>query len=142
MTTTGPTDADKAAVATLTQRVIAAWAYQDADSFANVFTEDATMVLPAVYVKGREEIRLYMKDSFENKYKDTQVTGKPLDIRFLGSEVAILLSQGGVTAKGESAVSDDQSVRASWLCHKVDGKWWLAAYMNSPAKTPLPVPGT
>ena len=134
--------ADQAAVAALTQRVIAAWAYQDADGFADVFTEDGSMILPGLYRKGREEIREYLKDAFENQYKDTQVTGKPLDIRALGADVALLLTQGGVLAPGESAVSDEQAIRASWLVVKRDGDWMLAAYQNSPAVWSLPVPGS
>jgi uncharacterized protein (TIGR02246 family) len=141
-TPAGPTDADKAAVASLTQKVIAAWAYGDADSFADVFTVDGSMILPGMFRKGREEIRLYLKDAFENQYKNTQVTGKPLDIRFFSGDVAVLLTQGGVLAAGESEVSEQQAIRASWLVHKVDGQWYLAAYQNSPAHTPLPVPGT
>ncbi|HEX6472702.1 MAG TPA: SgcJ/EcaC family oxidoreductase [Streptosporangiaceae bacterium] len=138
----GPTDADKAAVAALTQRVIAAWAYADADAFADVFTEDGTMILPGMYRKGREEIRAYLKDAYANQYKNTQVTGKPLDLRFLAADVALLLTQGGVLAAGESEVSDDQSIRAAWLVVKRDGQWKLAAYQNSPATKALPAPGT
>jgi uncharacterized protein (TIGR02246 family) len=144
MTTTpaGPTDADKAAVAALTQRVIAAWAYHDADGFAEVFTEDATMVLPGLYFNGREEIRTYLKEAFADQYNGTQVTGKPLNLRFLGSEVAVLLTQGGVLGAGESEVADDQAVHACWTAVKKDGQWHLAAYMNSPRTKTLPRPGT
>lgn len=138
---TGPS-ADQAAVAALTQRVVAAWAYQDADGFADVFTEDGTMILPGHYKKGREEIRAYLKDAYRNQYKDTQVTGRPLDTRFLGSDVALLLTQGGLLAAGESHVHDDQAIRASWLVVKRDGEWKLAAYQNSPAFRSLPTPGT
>ncbi len=140
-TVAGPTDADKASVAALTQRVIAAWAYQDADAFADVFTEDGSMILPGLYKKGREEIRAYLRDAYANQYKDTQVTGRPLELRFLSPEVGLLLTQGGVLAAGESEVSDDQAIRASWLVVKQNGEWKLAAYQNSPATKTLPAPG-
>ncbi|WP_067815098.1 SgcJ/EcaC family oxidoreductase [Actinomadura kijaniata] len=137
----GPAAADQAAVAALTQRVVAAWAYQDADSFAGVFTEDGTMILPGLFKKGPDEIRAHMKDAFETTYKGTQVTGRPVDLRFLAPDVALLLTQGGVLAAGESEVSDEQAIRASWLCVKRDGEWRLAAYQNSPAVQSLPTPG-
>ncbi|MFF5229241.1 SgcJ/EcaC family oxidoreductase [Dactylosporangium sp. NPDC000521] len=140
-TTQGPA-ADQVAVAGLTQRVIAAWAYGDGDGFADVFTEDGTMILPGMYRKGREEIRAYLKDAFANQYKNTQVTGKPIDMRFLGDSVVVLQTQGGVLAAGESEVSDDQAIRATWLAVKQDGAWRLAAYQNSPAFKSLPTPGT
>jgi uncharacterized protein (TIGR02246 family) len=138
----GASSADAAAVAALTQRVIAAWAYHDADGFAEVFTEDATMILPGLYKKGREEIRAYLAEAFEGQYKGTQVTGRPIDIRFFGPDAGVLVTQGGVLAPGESAVSDEQAIRASWLVVKQEGEWRLAGYQNSPATKSLPVPGT
>ncbi|MFC5687039.1 hypothetical protein [Amycolatopsis mediterranei] len=40
---------------------------------------------------------------------------------------------------GESAVAEDQAIRASWVVVERDGRWWTAAYENSPAYRPLPV---
>ncbi|WP_409494804.1 SgcJ/EcaC family oxidoreductase [Amycolatopsis sp. cmx-11-12] len=134
--------AEQAAVAALTQKVISAWAYNDADAFADVFTEDGTMILPGLYKKGREEIRTYLKNAFAGPYKGTQVTGKPVDIRFFSSEAGLLLTQGGVLAPGESEVSDSQAIRAAWFVVKQSGEWKLAAYQNSPATTSLPAPGS
>jgi uncharacterized protein (TIGR02246 family) len=134
-TTTNPaglSDADKVAIASLTQRVIAAWAYHDADAFADVFTEDGTMILAGVYHKGRATIRDYMAGAFKGIYKGTQVTGKPLDMRPLGGDAAILLSQGGVLEPGESEVSQSAAIRAAWVVVKQDGRWRLAAYQNTP----------
>jgi uncharacterized protein (TIGR02246 family) len=139
---TMPTAADHAAVAALTQRVIAAWAYGDGDAFAEVFVEDGTMILPGLFKKGREEIRAYLKEAYEGPYKNTQVTGRPLDLRFFGPDSGILITQGGVLAPGETEVSDAQAIRATWTVVKRDGQWRLAAYQNSPAKTKLPDPGT
>ena len=141
MTTTtttpaGLTDADKAAIASLTQRVIAAWAYHDAGSFADVFTEDGTMILAGVYKKGRADIGEYMAAAFEGIYKGTQVTGKPIDMRPLGRDAAILLSQGGVLEPGESEVAESAAIRAAWVVVREDGQWRLAAYQNTPKQSP------
>lgn len=128
-----PTDADAAAIAALTQKVVAAWAYQDADTFASVFTDDGTMILSGVYCAGRYEVRDYMAKAFEGRYRGTQVTGKPISIRSLGPDTAILLSQGGVLEAGETEVSEDGAIRASWLAvRQDDGQWRLAAYQNTP----------
>uniref|UniRef100_UPI003F49A9AB SgcJ/EcaC family oxidoreductase n=1 Tax=Nocardia suismassiliense TaxID=2077092 RepID=UPI003F49A9AB len=143
MTTTEPgTAADQAAIAALTQKVIAAWAYHDADAFAGVFTEDGTMILPGVYKKGRDEIRAFLVESFAGNYKGTQVTGRPLEIRFFTPDSGVLITQGGVLGPGETEVADAQSVRACWTVVKRDGSWHLASYQNTPAKQQLPKPGT
>lgn len=126
------TDADKAAVAGLSQRIVAAWAKHDAEAFARVFTEDGTMILPGAYAKGRAEIQAFMGAGFAGPYKGTQVTGQPFDVRFLSPEVSVLLTQGGVLAPGETEVPPERTIRASWLAVKQDGEWLLAAYQNSP----------
>lgn len=135
------TAADQASVAGLTQQLLTAWARHDADSIADLFTEDGTLTLPGIHRQGREDIRLYFKDAFETHYNGTQVVGQPIGLRFFGSDVALLMSSGGVLAPGEAEVSDAQAIRASWFCARVDGQWKLAAYQNSPAKRTLPVPG-
>ena len=141
-TTEAGTAADQAAIAALTQKVIAAWAYGDADGFANVFTEDGTMILPGIFKKGREEIRAFLVESFAGNYKGTQVTGRPIEIRFFTPDSGVLITQGGVLAAGETEVADSQSIRASWTVVKRDGSWHLASYQNTPAKQQLPKPGT
>nr|BFE50814.1 hypothetical protein GCM10017745_42410 [Saccharothrix mutabilis subsp. capreolus] len=76
--------ADQAAIAALTQKVLAAWAYHDADTFASVFVEDGTMILPGSLATGRDEIREQMAKEWAGRWKGTQVTGKPISIRPLG----------------------------------------------------------
>jgi uncharacterized protein (TIGR02246 family) len=127
------TDADKAALAGLTQQVVVSWAKQDADAFADVFVADGTMILAGVYCEGRDEVRSFMAQAFEGKYRGTQVTGKPISIRFLGPDAAILLSLGGVLEAGQTEVADGSAIRASWLAaRQADGQWKLVAYQNTP----------
>ncbi|MFL6140085.1 MAG: SgcJ/EcaC family oxidoreductase [Frankiaceae bacterium] len=132
MTSTDQREADATAVAGLTRRMVAAWSNHDPDAFAALFTEDGTMILPGLFRNGREEIRSYMADAFENEYKDSQVTGQPLDLRFLSADIAVLLTEGGVIAPGTTEVGDDRAIRATWLAVKQDGEWRLAAYQNTP----------
>jgi uncharacterized protein (TIGR02246 family) len=114
-------------------RIVSAWARQDADEFAGVFTEDGTMILPGnVYLKGRGSIREYMKAAFEGSYKDTRVTGQPVDVRALSGDVAVLVTQGGVMAPGETALADKSAIWATWVITKQEGGWLLAAYQNTP----------
>jgi uncharacterized protein (TIGR02246 family) len=127
------TEADAAAIAALTQKVVAGWKQHDADAFASVFVEDGTMILAGVFCQGRDEVREHMAAAFSGPYKDTQVTGDPIGIRFLGPDVAILLSDGGVLAPGETEVAEERKIRASWLATRQDdGQWLLAAYQNTP----------
>lgn len=125
-------NAEQVAIAALTQRMVTGWAYGEADTIAELFVEDGTLILTGAYCQGREQIRDYFTQAFEGRYRGTQVTGKPISIRSLAPDVAILLSHGGVLGSGETEVSDREAIRASWLCVRREGQWRLAAYQNSP----------
>jgi uncharacterized protein (TIGR02246 family) len=134
MTTTAaqPTKADMAAIASLTQRMIAAWAVADAEAIANLFVDDGTMILAGTYCDNRAAIQAYFAEAFRGEYRDTQVTGKPLASRFLGPDAGVLLTVGGVLEPGETEMSSKQAIRASWTVVRRDGEWRLAAYQNTP----------
>jgi uncharacterized protein (TIGR02246 family) len=128
----GPSPADQAAVWSVSQRIVAAWADNDADAFAAVFAADGTLILPGVYHQGRGAIRQYMASAFAGALRGTRVTGQPIFVRFLGTDAMLLITAGGVLAPGESQVSDANAIRASWLISKQsDGQWLLSAYQNS-----------
>ncbi|MEU5903163.1 SgcJ/EcaC family oxidoreductase [Micromonospora sp. NPDC047527] len=123
---------DQAAIAAVPGRIVQAWAAHDADAFADVFTADGTMILPGLFQRGRDDIRDFMAKGFAGPYKGTQVTGQPFDIRVLSTDVALLLTDGGVLGPGETEVPTERAIRASWLLVRTDDGWRLAAYQNSP----------
>lgn len=129
----GPIDADVAAARDVPRRIVAAWADNDGDAFAAVFTQDASLILPGnVYLKSREEIRSYMTAGFAGPYKGTQVYGVPVNVRFLRPDVALMITEGGVLAPGETTVAPERAVRAAWLLAKQEGTWLITAYQNTP----------
>jgi uncharacterized protein (TIGR02246 family) len=127
----GNAAAEQAAIAAVTQRVVAAWAAHDADAFSRVFIEAGTMVMPGVYLKGRDKIRDYMANAFASDYKGTRVTGSPLNMQFLSESSGVLLTEGGVVHPGENKPTSERAIRASWIVVKENGNWQLAAYHNS-----------
>jgi uncharacterized protein (TIGR02246 family) len=123
---------DVAAAAKAPQRIVEAWAANDADAFAAACTEDATMLLPGdVFLKSREEIRDFMAKGYAGPYKGTRVFGEPLSIRFVGDGVCVLVTQGGVLKPGESTVSDEEAIRATWILREQDSEWLICGYHNS-----------
>jgi uncharacterized protein (TIGR02246 family) len=127
-----PTKADLAAIASLTQRMIAAWALADAEAIAGLFVEDGTMIIAGTFCDSRTAIQAYFAEAFQGLYRGTQVTGKPLTWRFFGPDAGVLLTVGGVLEDGETEVSSKQAIRASWTVVRRDGEWQLAAYQNTP----------
>jgi uncharacterized protein (TIGR02246 family) len=124
---------DEAEVRGVSERIVTAWAKHDADAFAEAFTEDGSLILPGgIYLKSREEVRAFMAQAFAGPYKGTRVTGTPLAVKPLADNVVLMLTQGGVLAPGESTVSAEREIRASWLLAKRGGKWLITAYQNTP----------
>jgi uncharacterized protein (TIGR02246 family) len=114
-------------------RLVAAWAKNDAAGVADVFTEDGVLLLPGdVYKKGREEIQSFMAAAYAGPFKGTGVTGRPVDVRFVADDVALLRTHGGILAPGETEIDPELAVRSTWVTVKKDGQWQLAAYQNSP----------
>lgn len=128
-----PTLADQAAIAAVIQSIVEAWEKHDAKAFAATFTEDATMILPNQYRKGRADIEAFMSMGFQGPFKGTRVTGAPIDLRFFGPNSGIAVTQGGVLAPGETEVSATAAIKASWVVVKQNGQWLLAAYHNCPS---------
>jgi uncharacterized protein (TIGR02246 family) len=130
MTISTPTDD----VLGVIQAVYDAWADNDADAFAALYTDDATVVQPGVHKKNQDEIRTSMAAAFAGPLKGSRVLDDPKSIRFLGSEAAIVITEGGVLMAGQSELPSERLVRATWVLRLQDGQWYVAAYQNSPAK--------
>ncbi|WP_158883786.1 SgcJ/EcaC family oxidoreductase [Amycolatopsis anabasis] len=129
----GRSEAALAAARATPERIVAAWANHDAATFADAFTPDGYMILPGVYASGRDEIRFFMASAFAVPYYGTRVAGTPLEARLLAPGVAVVVTKGGVLAPGDSEVSAERAIRATWVVVERDGRWQIAAYQNSPA---------
>jgi uncharacterized protein (TIGR02246 family) len=129
MTTDNPTDN----VLNVIQAVYDAWEENDADDFAALYTDDATVVQPGVHKKSKDDIRATMAAGFAGPLNGSRVLDEPQSIRFLGSEAAVVITEGGVLMAGQTELPSERLVRATWVLTRQDGEWYVAAYQNSPA---------
>ncbi|MFJ7905546.1 MULTISPECIES: SgcJ/EcaC family oxidoreductase [unclassified Kitasatospora] len=131
--TPAPNTPDAAALRAVPERIVAAWAAQDADGFAEVFTEDATLILPGdVFLTSRQQIRAFMTQAFAGPFKGTRVTGEPVSVRPLAEDVAVLVTRGGVLAPGDAEVTAERAIRATWVLARQGADWRIASYQNTP----------
>jgi uncharacterized protein (TIGR02246 family) len=110
-----------------------AWAANDANAFAALYTEDATVVQPGIHKRNREDIRTTMAAGFAGPLKGSTALDQPQSVRLIGSDAAIVITEGGILMAGETELPSERMVRATWVLSKVDGQWYVAAYQNSPA---------
>ena len=132
-TTTAGSDADRQAVLDVLARVYQAWEAGDAEAFVADYTEDASVIQPGVHEKDREEIRTNMAAAFAGPLSGSRVAARPVDVRFLTGDTAIVVSEDGIIFPGQDAVASGGLVRATWVLVRRDGGWRIASYHNSPA---------
>ncbi|MEU9826059.1 SgcJ/EcaC family oxidoreductase [Micromonospora chersina] len=127
-------DNEKAVLA-VAMRIQAAWAANDADLFADTFTENGSLLMQDNQLTSREEIRDYMSRGFDGPLKGARVKGWPIEVRFLTDEVALVVTEGGILMAGENEIADGNLIRATWVIRRQpDGQLKLVSHQSSPIK--------
>ena len=129
-TATTPAAADALAVV---DALYVAWAANDADALAALYTEDATVARPGSFNANRDEVRASLAAAFAGPMKGSRVLDTPGSVRFYGDATAIIVSTAAVLMAGESDLPESRYRRATWTLIKRDGQWLIAAYHNCDA---------
>lgn len=132
-TSTAGSDTDQQAVLDVLARLYQAWEAGDAGMLVADYTEDASVIQAGVYEKDREEIRANMAAAFAGPLSGSRVASRPVNVRFLTGDTAIVVSEDGIVFPGQDAVASGGLVRATWVLVRRDGGWRIASYHNSPA---------
>jgi uncharacterized protein (TIGR02246 family) len=129
--TANSTIEDQSAVRHVLRNLVDAWGDNDADAFAALYTEDASVVLSGgPYLSGRDEIRTYMAAGFAGPLKGSTSMDRQESIRFLGADIAVVVSLSGFALPGEDGVPADRMRRATWVLSRRNGDWLAEAYHN------------
>ncbi|GIF16431.1 SgcJ/EcaC family oxidoreductase [Actinoplanes teichomyceticus] len=128
----GFTAPDEKAALTVAMRIQAAWAANDADAFADVFTDDGSLLLQDTQLTSREQIRDHMARGFAGGLKGARVLGGPVHVSFLTPEVAMVITEGGIVRPGERAVAPADQIRATWVITRRGGTPALVSHQSSP----------
>ncbi|GAA4305470.1 uncharacterized protein (TIGR02246 family) [Actinomadura luteofluorescens] len=126
-------NSDETAVREVFDRLYKAWGDGDADAFADLYAEDATVVMPGVFNRGREAVRDFMAAGFAGPLKGSRGVDEPEDVRVHG-DTAIVVSKAGIIMAGEQEVPPERERVATWVLSRRDGRWLVAAYANAPAR--------
>lgn len=123
---------DQRAVLTVPQRIMAAWAANDADAFADTFTENGSLLMQDRQLESREEIRAYMSAGFSGPLAGARVTGWPIAVRFLTDDVAVAVTQGGIIMAGQPGLDPATHIRATWVVVRDGDRLALMSHQSSP----------
>jgi uncharacterized protein (TIGR02246 family) len=127
---------DEAAIHAVLSDSYKAWAAGDADGMVANYTEDVTAIMPGSLRGSRAEIRDSMAMAFAGPLKGTSTYNKPLGIRFVGRDAAIVNSESGILFGDQTEVPDAAKVNCTWVLEKRHGRWLIAAYHNSSVTAP------
>ncbi len=61
------------------------------------------------------------------------MAARPVNVRFLAGDTAIVFGEDGIIFPGQDAVASERLVCATWVLVRRDGGWRIASYHNSPA---------
>ncbi|MER7007240.1 SgcJ/EcaC family oxidoreductase [Dactylosporangium sp. NPDC000555] len=127
-------DRERAAL-TVAMRIQAAWKVNDPDAFADVFTENGSLLMRDEQLTSREDIRSYMTRGFQGPLKGAHVKGWPIAVTFLGDDVAMFVTEGGILMPGDREIQDSNLIRATWVVvRQPDGRLGLVSHQGSPIK--------
>ncbi|MEV6926507.1 SgcJ/EcaC family oxidoreductase [Dactylosporangium sp. NPDC051485] len=129
------TEPDEKAALTVAMRIQAAWAANDPDAFADVFTADGSLLMRDDQLVSSDEIRSYMGRLFTTTHKGARVKGWPISVQFLSDGVAMVITEGGVIMPGADEIAPENLIRATWvIARQPDGRPRLVSHQSSPIK--------
>lgn len=109
-----------------------AWASHDPDAFAAAFTADSNVVIAGAYLQNHAEVLAYISAAFSGPVKGTRVISDPVYLEYLGDNIALMITEGGILVPGETEVSPERAIRGTWVLAKVGKEWLIRAYHSSP----------
>lgn len=120
------------AVLAVLDEIYAAWEANDADAFVRPYGAESTAQLPGTFLAGPEAVRQAMAAAFAGPLKGSRAVHEVRSVRFLGADVAIVISKGAVVDAGATGPSDETRSLETWVVARRDGTWQVQAFHNCP----------
>jgi uncharacterized protein (TIGR02246 family) len=125
---------DETEVRALYHQVLDGWNKRSAEAFAAPFAEDGEVIgFDGSQYSGRAEIESNLQQIFANHVTPPYVA-KVRRVKFLGAEAAVLRAVAGMVPPGASDLDPKLNAVQSLVAAKLDGKWRIALFQNTPAQ--------
>ncbi|MFE6736961.1 SgcJ/EcaC family oxidoreductase [Microbacterium sp. NPDC057650] len=115
-------------------RIRRAWDAGDATAYAEEFTDDASYVIFAGLIStGRDEIRADHVPVFERWQRGSRMSMKVLDVRMLGEDAAVIVTEGGIgKGRGIRQAGDIKHDKVqTYVLVREGDRWRCAAFQNT-----------
>jgi uncharacterized protein (TIGR02246 family) len=125
-----PTDED--VVRALPQRIVDGWSKGSGQAIADVYADDGTLVAgDGTFKKGRAEIAEYHDRQFVDFLKGTRLTVAVRSVRFLGPNIALMQTEGGILWPGQQQLAPGNNGIQSFVAVKERGVWRVLLFQNT-----------
>lgn len=133
---------DKTEIRNVETQQEAAWNRHDAKAYASLFAEDGDCVnVVGWWWKGRAEIEKKLTDAYAFVFRESALTIKDVDVRFLTPELAVAhVHWTMVGARTPKGIPEPQQGIQTQLLQKQAGRWLIAAFQNTNALPEMPFP--
>ena len=121
-------------ILTLYHEILKQWNQLNAAGMANLFEDDGDLIgFDGSTFHGKGEIEKHLSYIFAN-HSTPKYVGKMRSIRFLNSEVAVLVAVGGLVEPDRNDIHKELNAVQTLVASK-QGKeeWKIAIYQNTPA---------
>ncbi|MCU1399011.1 MAG: hypothetical protein JWN62_2120 [Acidimicrobiales bacterium] len=119
--------------ADIIQRLTDAWAANDADAFADLYTPTATVVLAGgVNIEGRKAIRAFMTAGYAGPMRGSSTANVFDSARTIVEGVVVVSTVSKILLAGETDVPVERHRRATWVVVETGDTWLIEAYTNTP----------
>jgi len=117
-----------------------AWNQHNARAYAALFAEDGDVVnVVAWWWKGRTEIESNLTRMFANIFRESTLTFRQVDVRFLTPDVAIAHARWTMTgARMPPGLPEPREGLQTLTVQKRNGEWLIAAFHNTNYVPPPP----
>ncbi|MGG3573459.1 SgcJ/EcaC family oxidoreductase [Bacillus gobiensis] len=116
------------------QQLIEAWNDRNARGMADLFAEDGESIgFDGSHSIGPEEIFAHLKPIFKD-HPTARFVSKVKELRFLGSNAAILRAIAGMVPRGESDLNPEVNTHQTLVVENIDGNWRIQLFQNTPAQ--------
>jgi uncharacterized protein (TIGR02246 family) len=120
---------DEHAVRTIVSDFATTWNAHDMQAFGQLFAENADfVVITGKLLKGRAEIQSYHSELTKQLYKDSHLVWNPVDVRFLGPEVALAHVSTEISF---NEGRDKRTSSALVVLTKEGPRWSIASVQNT-----------
>jgi uncharacterized protein (TIGR02246 family) len=128
----GERAAEEAAIRELHVRLLDAWEQGSGEAFAAPFSADADFVaFDGSVLRGREQIAATHQQLFDRWLKGSRLVDEQTRVRFLGSDVAIVMSVGGTVMRGKSEPAPERDSIQTLVAVREAGAWSFVSFQNT-----------